>query len=104
MERPVLRAMATENGRENYALNLSAVPRASVSSLRIVDGRALVSLAGLHADFKVAFAAQRSSEDASATEITVEARGTYAGQSVVARFVGGMPLDSAPPRGGGRSS
>jgi hypothetical protein len=34
---------------------------------------------------------------ASATRIVAEARGTYAGKTVVARFAGGLPFDAQGP-------
>ena len=106
VERPVLRVISTEDGRDNYRLGSSAGPgggRAGppvVGTLTIVDGRARVSLAGLRADFEVAFATEPRAEEGGAPGIVAEARGTYAGEPVEARFTGGAPLhlrDSSRP-------
>ena len=103
VERPVLRVVATEDGRENYSLGSSGGPGGGgagpppVGTLTIVDGRARVSLAGLRADFEVAFATEQRVEQDGAPGLVAEAKGTYAGEPVEARFAGGAPLDLRDP-------
>ena len=103
VERPVLRVVGTEDGRENYSLGFSGGPGGGgagppvVETLTILDGRARVSLAGLRADFEVAFATEQGAEEGGAPRIVAEARGAYAGQPIDARLVGGAPLDLRGP-------
>jgi hypothetical protein len=89
--RPAIRAIATEDGRQNYHLPSAARPR--IDALSIVDGHARLSLAGLRADFEATFATQRETEQAETTRIVAEARGVYAGEPIVAHFVGGLPFN-----------
>ena len=101
----MVRVVATEDGRDNYHLGSSAGPAGGepgppvVEALTIVDGRARVSLAGLDADFKVAFATEQGAADevGAAPKIVAEARGTHAGQPIEARITGGAPLDLLDP-------
>jgi uncharacterized protein involved in outer membrane biogenesis len=103
VERPVLRVVATEDGRANHRFSSSAGPGGGaagppvVGTLTIADGRARVSLAALRADFEVAFATERGVEEGAAPGIVAEAKGTYADQPVEARFTGGAPLDLRDP-------
>ena len=102
VERPVLRVVSTEDGRANHRLGPSAGPAggaagAAVGALSIVDGRARVSLAGLRADFEVAFATEQGAEEGGAPRLVAEARGTHAGEPVEARFTGGAPLGLRDP-------
>jgi uncharacterized protein involved in outer membrane biogenesis len=102
VERPVLRVVSTEDGRANHRLGPSAGPAggaagAAVGALSIVDGRARVSLAALRADFEVAFATEQGAEQDGAPGLVAEAKGTYAGEPVEARFTGGAPLDLRNP-------
>ena len=102
VERPVLRVISTEDGRDNYHLGFSADPAggpagAAVGALSIADGRARVSLAGQRADFEVAFATEQGAEEGGAPRLVAEARGTYAGEAIAARLAGGAPLDLRDP-------
>jgi AsmA family protein len=91
LDRAVTRAVSTADGRTNYSFKFDAnrtrdasIPE--IGAMRIIDGRARVSLAGLRADFEVAL----SSVDAAGQEqrtIKAEARGTYADQSLDATFL-----------------
>jgi uncharacterized protein involved in outer membrane biogenesis len=92
---PAIRAIATEDGRENYHLVSASRPR--IGALSVLDGRARVTLAALRADFEATFATQREMGKVDATRIVAEARGTYAGEAVVARFAGGLPFDAQGP-------
>ena len=99
LERPALRVVATEDGRANHRVGSSDDPAGGgagppIGALAIVDGRARVSLAGLRADFEVAFATEQgAAEGGGPPGIAAEAQGTYAGQPVEARFRGGAPHD-----------
>jgi hypothetical protein len=102
LERPLVRAVATEDGHDNYRFGPSAglaggPAGPQIGTVKIVDGRARVSLAGLRADFEVAFATEERAEEGGAPRIAAEARGTHAGQPVAARFTGGAPLDLRDP-------
>ena len=104
LERPVLRVIAAEDGRENYSLGSSAGPAGGdtgppVGALTIVDGRARVSLAALRADFEIAFSTEEGAEpgEGGAPRLVAEARGTHAGEPVAARLAGGAPLDLLDP-------
>jgi AsmA family protein len=95
LQQPVLRFVATENGRDNYSDLINAAGaggvEALIRSLRILDGKARVLLARLHTELEVAFATEEG--QGSAAWIVAEAHGTYAGQPIAARFTGGPPLD-----------
>jgi AsmA family protein len=93
--RPAIRAIATEDGRENY--RLASVSRPRIGALSVLDGRARVSLAALRADFETTFATEREAEKTDTTRIVAEARGIYAGESVAARFAGNVPLNAQDP-------
>ncbi len=102
LERPLVRAVATEDGRDNYRFGSSAglaggPAGPQVGTLKIVDGRARVSLAALHADSEVAFATEQGAEQGGAPRLVAQARGTYAGEPVAARLAGGAPLDLRDP-------
>ncbi|HYI83529.1 MAG TPA: AsmA family protein, partial [Acetobacteraceae bacterium] len=97
LERPALHVVATEDGRANHRVGPSDGPAGGgavppIGALAIVDGHARISLAGLRADFEVAFATEQgAAEGGGAPRIAAEAQGTYAGQPVEARFAGGAP-------------
>ena len=85
----------------------AAGPR--IGQLIIHDGKAHVAMAKLKADFNLAIStrtpedapeAEKSKASANAGEIVVDAKGTYAGQPINGRFVGGALLslrDTANP-------
>ena len=89
LDRPLIHATATEDGRENY--RLSSASRPHIGTLSVWDGRAHISLAHLHADLDVTFATK---QEADARRIVAEARGIYAGEPVVARFAGDLPSET----------
>jgi len=95
LHQPVLHVVATENGRDNYSDLINAAGaggvEALIRSIRILDGKARVVLAGLHTEFKVVFSTDEG--QGSAARILAEAHGTYTGQPIAARFTGGPPLD-----------
>lgn len=97
LDRPVIRAASTEDGQDNYRFDLSGTLAGSNDgpkngTLRILDGRARVSLAGLRADFELAVATQEQTGP-EPPAITAEGRGTYAGQPVTLRLVAGALLN-----------
>jgi AsmA family protein len=99
LERPMVRAVATEDGRKNYSFDgLSALTGDAAGpgagALRIVDGRGHVSLAGLRADLEVTFRTVETEEKGSEPRVVAKAEGTYAGQPVAANFTGSASLGS----------
>jgi uncharacterized protein involved in outer membrane biogenesis len=93
LDRPVARVASTADGLSNFTFGLgadqgsgAAFPK--VGALRISDGYARVSLAGLGAEFEVAI----STNDAAGSDdhaITAEARGTYVDQPMTATVLAG---------------
>ena len=102
LDRPVAHAVSTADGRSNFALGLGAdrgsgAASARVGPLRVLDGRARVTLAGLRADLEVAVST-REAAGSGAHAIAAEARGTYAGQPLTATLLaGGLPGLGGPP-------
>jgi AsmA family protein len=95
IDRPAVRAIATEDGRENYRLpSASLIP---IGALSILNGHARVSLAGLRADFEVTFRTEHETAKANATRVLAEARGNYADEPTVARFAVGLQSDVQDP-------
>ncbi len=100
LDRLVINATALPDGRNNWALATStgngggAPPR--IGTLRISDGHAHVIYPRLRADFALAIATRHgaSSHD---DQIVVDADGTYAGQPVTGRFIGGALLSLRDP-------
>jgi len=97
LDRPVVRAASTEDGRDNYRFDVGSALAGSkdgpkIGTLRILDGRARVSLAGLRADFELAAATQEQTGP-EPPAITAEGHGTYAGQPLTARLVAGALLN-----------
>jgi uncharacterized protein involved in outer membrane biogenesis len=91
LARPAIRAIATEDGRENYHVPPASRPR--IGALSVLDGRARVSLAALRADFEATFATEPETQKVETTRIVAEARGMYAGESVEVHFAGGLPFN-----------
>nr|WP_159350343.1 AsmA family protein [Roseomonas harenae] len=99
--RPVIEAVAREDGSANYDFNLGkpagegapaepASPAPRIGLLRIVEGRAHVVQPKLKADFNLAVATRE--EESAEPRIAVEARGTYAGQPITGTALGGAVL------------
>jgi uncharacterized protein involved in outer membrane biogenesis len=106
IDRPDIAATALADGRNNFTLvppkpaaNQSATAAPQIGELRITDGTAHVVDPKFRSDFTLAIATR----DATATApsaIVADARGTYAGQPITGRFVGGALLtlrDAAHP-------
>jgi hypothetical protein len=91
IDRPEVRVIGTEDGRENY--DLPSASQAPIGALSILSGHARVSLAGLHADFDVTF----GTEQADATRFVADAQGFYASEPVTARFAGDLPTSAQDP-------
>jgi uncharacterized protein involved in outer membrane biogenesis len=87
-QQPVIVAVETADGEKNYVLP-SHHPQADV--LRVTDGHAQVTLAGLQANLQVAFATQAASAADSRAQIVATADGTYAALPTTAR----LALDAA---------
>src|SRR2546421_2164644 len=100
LERPDVQALQTTDGKNNYTLALggeSAGPSAKIGSLRISDGQAHVVIPTLKADFALRIATREAPAAAPGTatpdsQIVVDAKGTYAGQPISGRLVGGALL------------
>jgi uncharacterized protein involved in outer membrane biogenesis len=100
-DRPVLHVAATQDGKANYLFDTGAAaePGASptpasagpqIGVVRIKDGEGQVILPQLRADFSLRMATEEpAGED---PRIVASAQGTYAGQPITARLVGGALL------------
>jgi uncharacterized protein involved in outer membrane biogenesis len=87
------------SGRANWTLNLAkggGGPSPQIGDLRIVDGKAQVVAPKLRADLTMAVATQAPDQSANAAnpddQLIVSADGTYAGQKITGKFVGGSLL------------
>jgi uncharacterized protein involved in outer membrane biogenesis len=106
VDRPDIHATGLKDGTNNYTFKFPAAkpgakpaapPR--IGDLQINGGTAHVLDAKFRSDFTAAIATRAATAEAPAA-ITMEARGTYAGQPVTSRFVGGALLslrDAAHP-------
>jgi uncharacterized protein involved in outer membrane biogenesis len=75
VQHPVIAAAETPDGRKNYVFPSRHV---QAEALRISDGHAHVTLAGLQADLQVAFATQAASDGDHREQIVATVDGTYA--------------------------
>ncbi|HYZ33621.1 MAG TPA: AsmA family protein, partial [Crenalkalicoccus sp.] len=100
LDRPQVEARALPDGRTNYIFDLAPPPgdaapaepsKVQIGALRIREGQAHVTLAKLRADFNVGVATE--DPPGGQSRLVAEARGTYAGQPVTARLVGGAVLN-----------
>lgn len=107
LERPMVHAVATESGASNYTFDFApagetADPAAAaatgpkIGTLRILDGRARISIARLRADFELT-AATREGAEGGEPAIVMQARGTYADQPITAQLTGGALLGLRDP-------
>ncbi|UFN51193.1 AsmA family protein [Roseomonas sp. OT10] len=103
-ERPQVEALAREDGSNNYTFpfgepagesdpdgaqaTAAAAPR--IDLLRVIEGQAHVVVPTLGADFQLAVATR--DEAGPEPKIAVEARGTYGGQPITGRLLGGAVL------------
>ncbi|MBV9654504.1 MAG: AsmA family protein [Acetobacteraceae bacterium] len=107
LRHPVVNMDTSPSGVENWHLasggknssdgGSSSSPR--IGTLNISDGKATVKMPKLKADFALDIAT-RSADDQNASQLLVNAKGTYAAQPITGRFVGGALLslrDSSKP-------
>jgi AsmA family protein len=91
LERPVASAVSAASGQNNYGFGADLASDAAgpkIGAIRILDGRARVSLADLRADFELALST-RDEAGQGQHPITAEARGSYADQPLTATLLAG---------------
>jgi uncharacterized protein involved in outer membrane biogenesis len=98
VDHPDIAATALADGRNNFTLTLPtpssagrSTPSPQIGDLRITDGRAHVVDPRFRSNFTLAIAT-RDAASGEPGAIVVDARGTYAGQPITGRFVGGAVL------------
>ncbi len=96
LDQPLVLATQTPTGAANYNLQLasSAGPGAKIGVVQINDGRAQVRLAKLQANVDLAIATRQNGNQ---SQLEIEAHGTYAGQPITGRLVGGAILSLRDP-------
>ena len=108
VDHPLVAVGTGPKGEENWHLasggrapsssdNSGSSPQ--IGALNITNGKATVKVPKLKADFGLDVAT-RAADDQNASQILVDAKGTYAGQPITGRFVGGALLslrDQAKP-------
>jgi uncharacterized protein involved in outer membrane biogenesis len=83
LQRPIIVAIDTQDGEKNYVLP----PRhAQADTLRITDGHAHVTIAGLQADISAEFSTQAAPDADHRAQIVAIADGTYAALPTTARL------------------
>src|ERR1700730_5211798 len=100
LERPEVQALQTADRKDNYklALDIGFVgPVVKIGNLRISDGQAHVVIPTLKADFALRIGTREAPAAAPGTatpdsQIVVDIKGTYAGQPITGRFIGGALL------------
>ena len=97
LERPEVQALQTADGKNNYTLALGGESAVKIGDLHISDGQAHVVIPTLKADFALRIATREAPAVVPGTQTTdsqivVDAKGTYAGQSVTGQLVGGALL------------
>jgi uncharacterized protein involved in outer membrane biogenesis len=98
VDTPNIDAQQVADGRANWTLggnqpaspNPNPAPGPTIGTLHINDGHVHVRDAKLRADFNIAIATK--DDQAGASQITADARGTYAAQPITAQFIGGALL------------
>ena len=91
LQHPIIVAAATPNGEKNYVFPSRHV---QADALRITDGHAHVTLAGLHADFQVEFSTQVAPDADRRAQIVATAEGSYAALPATARLTWDAALRS----------
>jgi AsmA family protein len=91
LQHPIIVAAATPDGEKNYVFPSRHV---QADALRITDGHAHVTLAGLHADFQVEFSTQEASNADRRAQIVATAEGSYAALPTTARLTWDAALRS----------
>jgi uncharacterized protein involved in outer membrane biogenesis len=96
---PVVAVASDAEGKPNYLFNTgsssdsssSSGPSPQIGDLRITDGHATVKLPKFKTDMAADIATTEAQGDKPA-QITADAKGTYSGQPITGRFVGGALL------------
>ena len=104
LDQPVVSVLGRADGSRNYDFDFAA-PKGDaepeggsapkVGALRINGGKAHVVIPWLRADFEIALNTQ--DREGQESELVAEAQGTYSGQRIDARMVGGGVLDLRDP-------
>ena len=105
VQHPVFDIGTSPSGEPNWKLAMSSSSggrSVKIGDLRIDDGHAKVVIPKLKADFVLDIATREPQDaaNAEAAQLLVNAKGTYAGQPITGRFVGGALLslrDTAHP-------
>ncbi len=97
LDHPVVNAEQLADGRANWSLptgSSSSGPTPEIGDLAITDGHAHVVDPALKTDFALDLATQPSQSPNARenNQILITARGTYAGQPITGRFIGGALL------------
>jgi uncharacterized protein involved in outer membrane biogenesis len=96
LERPEVQALQTADRKDNYKLPLDlgfVGPVVKIGNLRISDGQAHVVIPKLKADFALRIGTREAPGTATPdSQIVVDIKGTYAGQPITGRFIGGALL------------
>ncbi len=99
IERPTVFAAELPNGQANYRLTMTggsgSGSGAQIGDLRIVGGRVHALVPKLRADFEVAIDTREA--PGREPELLATARGTYAGQPIEGRMIGGALLTLRDP-------
>ncbi len=99
--RPDFAVGTAQDGRNNWTFPTNSDPSAStgpalkIGTLTIEDGHAHVVVPKLKADFALDIATRQPDEGDA--QIVVDAKGTYAGQPITGRFIGGALLSLRDP-------
>jgi len=104
LDHPILHATRLADGKNNFSFTFpagkpGATPSAppEIGDLVINDGSARVIDPAMRSDFSLAIAT-RAANGNGPSAITVAARGTYAGQPITGRFLGGALLSLRDPQ------
>jgi uncharacterized protein involved in outer membrane biogenesis len=105
VDHPVVNARQTPEGQDNYTLNLAWPPGGKAASrsaapqigaLRIEEGQVHAVIPKLRADFQLNVSTRQAegatSQPGEGGQLVVDAKGTYAGQPVTGRLIGGTLL------------
>ena len=104
VDHPVVAVATGPKGEENWHLGApasdtspapakeEASPGPRIGALTITDGKATVKVPKMKADFAADIETKQNGDDPAAAQLLVSAKGTYAGQPITGRFVGGALL------------
>ncbi|HQT43797.1 MAG TPA: hypothetical protein PLD79_07330, partial [Halothiobacillus sp.] len=102
VDQPFAAVRQLPNGDTNYALDIansgnSTAQPVQIGDLIIVNGSATVDIPKLKTNFTMTIATQNSQTSSIKNEIMVTAHGTYSGQPITAKFIGGSLLSLRDP-------